>query len=519
MIQNIQYFMDNYAFLGGAANTLLRQAVLMKQTGKTVHIAVSEYGLEAVCEEYMHLCRAADIPVSKLDFSVSSQPEGTDILAVLESYENIRDFLKLQKPDIVHSLQLNPTVELACRELAIPHVMNIYQALPEFFRLPYPDIYPHFHICDSLMYAAFWRRYLGTESWCVRTLAGTGIRKKCMPDYNHLRIVCVGLLCERKNQIEVIRGFELAVRKGLRGTLQLWGHINREYGDRCAQYIAEQHLEESVAIMGFSEDMESVYQNCDALICGSLSESYPNVISEAMAADVAVISTPVAGVPELVRDWENGYLCTGFCGEDIAEKLLRFSEDVKKGMISRILDNGYRTWEENHSPKAVARSLEAAYRDIVSGYGLTSRTVYTIQDVKSEMAWFVECVLKLPEEFAHGYFIKTNLWKIYAVLCSLREMIKTQRKKCFIWGTGKYGHLYGEILHLFAPDMKISGFTDSHRTGRFEGYEIVSPETVLESGENVILIGVKACQEIMETLNTQGLIYGRDYFTFEQMPW
>lgn len=135
------------------------------------------------------------------------------------------------------------------------------------------------------------------------------------------------------------------------------------------------------------------------------------------------------------------------------------------------------------------------------------------------MAWFVECVLKLPEEFAHGYFIKTNLWKIYAVLCSLREMIKTQRKKCFIWGTGKYGHLYGEILHLFAPDMKISGFTDSHRTGRFEGYEIVSPETVLESGENVILIGVKACQEIMETLNTQGLIYGRDYFTFEQMPW
>ena len=77
MIQNIQYFMDNYAFLGGAAHTLLRQAVLMKQTGKTVHIAVSEYGLEAVCEEYMHLCRAADIPVSKLDFSVSRDRKST----------------------------------------------------------------------------------------------------------------------------------------------------------------------------------------------------------------------------------------------------------------------------------------------------------------------------------------------------------------------------------------------------------------------------------------------------------
>ena len=41
MVQRIVCFMDNYASLGGAAHTLLRQMLLMKHMGKDVHVAVS----------------------------------------------------------------------------------------------------------------------------------------------------------------------------------------------------------------------------------------------------------------------------------------------------------------------------------------------------------------------------------------------------------------------------------------------------------------------------------------------
>lgn len=170
--------MDNYATLGGAAHTLLRQAVLMKNAGKEICVVVSKYGIEKVCDDYLNICASENISVYELDYSVANQPERVDVFSVIENYENVTGFIKEQNPDIVHSVQLNPTVELACRALKIPHVMNIYQAIPEFFEFEYTDIFPHYHICDSNYYADFWSKYLNTRSYCVRTVAQAGGKSK-----------------------------------------------------------------------------------------------------------------------------------------------------------------------------------------------------------------------------------------------------------------------------------------------------------------------------------------------------
>lgn len=519
MVQRIVCFMDNYASLGGAAHTLLRQMLLMKHMGKDVHVAVSKYGCGQVCPEYLSICSKAGISVYELGFSVSNQPEGIDIFSVLESYERVRDFLKSQKPDIVHSVQLNPVVELACRELAIAHVMNIYQALPQFFVFRYPDIFPHYHICDSQFYAGFWNKYFGTESYCVRTVAGKMERSRHSLEKEDLRFICVGLICERKNQMEVIRAFELSMQSGVKGKLELWGRDDMDYARKCRQYINDHHLQNDVTLMGYTTSMEAIYKKSDALICGSISESYPNVISEALAGGVVVISTPVAGVPEVIKDRTNGYLCRGYDGEALSEGICAFYRDSGTAAIKRIQENADSTYEHFHAEKSVSEELAYTYEKIVDKQCTGTKSSYGILELTQDFRPVIERYIKNEHEILNTDFVRMNLWKIQLVIQKISLIIEKTDKQLYVWGTGKYGALYKQILDIFAPDIKIDGFIDSYKTGRYLDYEIFPEKDIFTDKKNIILVGVLDNRDIVKILESYGYIYGYDYFHFQPLPW
>jgi glycosyltransferase involved in cell wall biosynthesis len=56
------------------------------------------------------------------------------------------------------------------------------------------------------------------------------------------------------------------------------------------------------------EDLAPLYANADLLILPSVSEASPLVVAEAMACGTPVLATRIAGVPNLVEDWETGFL-------------------------------------------------------------------------------------------------------------------------------------------------------------------------------------------------------------------
>lgn len=515
MPKKIVYFMDHYSNLGGAANTLLRQAVLMKRAGKNVSVVVSTWG--QICKDYLRLCDKEGIPVYELCFTVTNQPEGVDILSVLENYDGIKNFLKKHLPDIVHSVQLNPTVELVCRELNIPHIMNIYQAVPAFFKFEYADVFPGYHICDSLCYANFWKKYLGTVSYCVRTVAEGEDRNRYFVNQNNLRFVCIGLLCERKNQLEVIKAFEIAVvRHGLCAKLQLIGHTETPYAELCRQYIIEKELQDCIEIKGFSRNMEEVYRDSDILICGSTSESYPNVISEALAHGLIVISTPVAGVPEVIKDKVNGYLCKGYSAGDIVECIQEVSRDAKTGILDKILENARAVYTEVHSPSAVTSKLLKCYEEILANYKADNS--YGISEFKEEFGEFIDRFHRHQAYFTNLGYVRTNLWKIYYVIQSLNK--QGAKHNYYIWGTGKYGRVYKEILDIFVPNFTITGYIDSYAKGQYMGYEIIEPEEALEDDDRIILVGIITKRdEIFDILNNNNFEYNDDYFTFDPIAW
>ena len=60
-----------------------------------------------------------------------------------------------------------------------------------------------------------------------------------------------------------------------------------------------------VKLLGFRKDTLNLYHAMDAFVLSSIREGLPNVVLEAMAFGVPVLSTRVAGVPNVITDGDN----------------------------------------------------------------------------------------------------------------------------------------------------------------------------------------------------------------------
>ena len=122
------------------------------------------------------------------------------------------------------------------------------------------------------------------------------------------RLVCVGRLCEQKGQLLLIHALQLLLKQGVACELVLAG--DGEMRAEIEALIREGGLTERVRITGWigGEQVAHELQAARALVLPSFAEGLPVVLMEAMSLGRPVISTFVAGIPELVRPGENGWL-------------------------------------------------------------------------------------------------------------------------------------------------------------------------------------------------------------------
>jgi glycosyltransferase involved in cell wall biosynthesis len=122
------------------------------------------------------------------------------------------------------------------------------------------------------------------------------------------RLVCVGRLCEQKGQLLLLDACRHLKKKGLDFELILAG--DGEMRPEVERLIIEYDLIAEVKITGWisSSQVRDEILAARAMVLPSFAEGLPVVIMEAMALRRPVISTYVAGIPELVINRQNGWL-------------------------------------------------------------------------------------------------------------------------------------------------------------------------------------------------------------------
>lgn len=119
-------------------------------------------------------------------------------------------------------------------------------------------------------------------------------------------IGAVGRLSGEKGFDVLIRSVHALAAHGFDAHLVIVG----EGGARATleSLIRELHLGDRVRLAGWQSDVKGYFEAMDVFALSSLREGLPNVVLEAMALEVPVVSTRVNGVPRLIEDGRNGFL-------------------------------------------------------------------------------------------------------------------------------------------------------------------------------------------------------------------
>ncbi|WP_194726686.1 glycosyltransferase [Noviherbaspirillum malthae] len=179
------------------------------------------------------------------------------------------------------------------------------------------------------------------------------------------RLVCVGRLCEQKGQLMLVEAARILARKGIDFELVLAG--DGEMRGILEDLISRYQLQQYVSITGWlsSEQVRAQLLAARALVLPSFAEGLPVVIMEAMALQRPVISTHIAGIPELVKQGENGWLlCAGELADLVAsiEQCLSLSSS-ELGLLGA---RGRARVLECHDADREARKLIALFREAIA---------------------------------------------------------------------------------------------------------------------------------------------------------
>ena len=147
-------------------------------------------------------------------------------------------------------------------------------------------------------------------------------------------ILSVGRLVEKKGFDYLVKACAILRDRGVRFNCRIVGGADK-YAQVIKQLIAELDLQDFVNLPGAvtQEELRDIYQQGDvfALPCLVVDngdrDGIPNVLVEAMAMEMPVISTDISGIPELIQDQVNGLLVPEKNAEAIADAIQSVLED------------------------------------------------------------------------------------------------------------------------------------------------------------------------------------------------
>ncbi|MCA1054617.1 N-acetyl-alpha-D-glucosaminyl L-malate synthase BshA [Rossellomorea aquimaris] len=131
----------------------------------------------------------------------------------------------------------------------------------------------------------------------------------------------------------------------------------------CKQ-VKELGITDRVLFLGKQDNLEELYSMSDLKLLLSEKESFGLVALEAMACGVPAIGTDIGGIPEVIEDGFNGYICKVGDVEQVASKAITLltDENLHETFSAHALETARSTF---HSQKIVEQ-YEDIYRQLIT---------------------------------------------------------------------------------------------------------------------------------------------------------
>jgi glycosyltransferase involved in cell wall biosynthesis len=203
---------------------------------------------------------------------------------------------------------------------------------------------------------------IDTQQYCRRASAAEAKGRLGM-DPGRLLVGAVGRLFPEKGFDVLIRSVHALRRAGGDVALVIAGE--GEDRPRLEALVRELGVGDRVHLPGHHAEPMVLYEAMDVFALSSLREGLPNVLLEAMALEVPVVATRIAGVPRLVQGGDNGLLVAPGSVEELTQALATLAADA--GLRARLAAAGRRTVETRYSFAGRMRKIRALYDRLLTG--------------------------------------------------------------------------------------------------------------------------------------------------------
>ena len=253
----------------------------------------------------------------------------------------------------VNASRMLPMASLAARSRSIPLVFHCHNRVMQ--RMAVTLLGASLHLAHALViscckYSAEpLRRYVPEKAVSViyNGVADTQISRR-PPAGGFYRVGVIGRIEPEKGQLEFVEAARILLRsfptcRFVAVGAPLFG------GSQYFERVLEASRGLPIEFPGWQSDIPVVLSRLDVVVVpsGSL-DSTPRVIPEAFAAGVPVVAFPSGGIPEIVRDGQNGFLTATSTPAALAQ---RISSVLELDESSRwdIITNARNCWRDHHS--------------------------------------------------------------------------------------------------------------------------------------------------------------------------
>jgi len=143
-------------------------------------------------------------------------------------------------------------------------------------------------------------------------------------------------------------------------------------GDEELLYLRKVYdLENEVIFLGkvSSQEVIEYMQQAQLMVLPSIEEGIANVVVEAMAVGLPVISTNCGGMGELINHEKNGWLVPTRNPEAMAQEILNFNE-LSQEQIDTVRKNARAKIEQQFTVDVMVKGMEELYRGVIKQFPL-----------------------------------------------------------------------------------------------------------------------------------------------------
>ena len=186
-------------------------------------------------------------------------------------------------------------------------------------------------------------------------------RKETREKYNikdeEIVIGVVGRLSEQKDPMTMIKAFKLVNDVKSNTKLMYVGSGNLE--EDVKEYAKQAGILDKIIITGWVSNVEEYIPAFDIAVLPSKWEGFGLVLIEYMACDKPIVASDIGGIPDIIKDKENGLLCKCNDYKDLSEKLLYLinNNEIAYRMIENNID-----YRKKYDIKLVVKKYEELFK-------------------------------------------------------------------------------------------------------------------------------------------------------------